>query len=162
MPRTPDYFPGDREEEGLLFISGTLSPSKNGEVRYVSGSGFQFYEEGVIRTLSSSSGISSSDHQTLRQLIHFIDDGPAFGFPNGCYKEVLPAGDPFPTLEIWWESPAKLKKIVQLEVTRSVGQLPLVEAWKMFGTNGTTVIEQVTDTITYSGVFELFRSRSLA
>ena len=131
-------------------------------MRYVSGSGFQFYEEGVIRTLSSSSGVSYNDHQQLRQLIHFIDDGPTLGFPNGSYKETLPAGDPFPTLEIWWESPAKLKKIVQLEVTRSMGQLPTEETWKMFGSNGTSVIEQVTDTITYSGPFELFRSRSLA
>lgn len=162
MPRTPDYFPGDREEEGLLLLSGSESPSKNGEVRYVSGLGFQFYEEGVIKTLSSSSGISSNDHQALRQLIHFIDDGPALGFPNGAYKEILPAGSPFPTLEIWWESPAKLKKIVQLEITRSVGQLPVTERWKMFNADGTSIVEQVTDVITYSGVIETARSRSLA
>jgi len=162
MPRTPDYFPGEREEESLLLISGSESPAKNGEITYVSGSGFQFYEEGVVRTLSSSSGISFNDHQTLRQLIHFIDDGPAFGFTNGCYKETLPTADPFPTLEIWWESPAKLKKIVQLEVTRSMGTFPTEETWKMFGSDGISVIERVTDTITYSGAFELFRSRSLA
>lgn len=158
MPRTPDYFPGDREEEGVLFISGTLSPSKNGEVRYVTGIGFQFYEEGVIRTL----GLSTGSHQSLRQLIHFIDDGPTAGFPDGCYKETLPAGDPFPTLEIWWESAAKLKKIVQLEVTRSVGQLPITERWKMFDTDGASLVEQVTDVITYSGAIETARSRSLA
>ncbi len=53
MPRTPDYFPGDREEEGILFLSGSSPPSKNGEVRYISGSGFQFCEEGAIKTLGS-------------------------------------------------------------------------------------------------------------
>jgi hypothetical protein len=162
MPRTPDFFPGDREEEGLLFLSGSEYPSKNGEVRYVAGVGFQFYEEGTLRTLSSSLGISSNDHQSLRQLIHFIDDGPTIGFPDGTFKETLPLGNPFPTLEIWWESAVKLKKIVQLEVTRSLGQLPVIEKWKMFDSNGSTVIEQVTDTITYSGVIETFRSRSLA
>jgi len=42
--------------------------------------------------------ITASDHEILRQLIHFIDSGgPADGFASGAYKEILPTGNPFPT-----------------------------------------------------------------
>lgn len=60
MPRTPDYFPGEREEETLLILSGSELPAKNGEITYVSGTGFKFYEEGVVKTLSS--GSEGSNH----------------------------------------------------------------------------------------------------
>jgi hypothetical protein len=162
MTRTPDYFPGQREEEALLILSGSDAPAKNGEITYVTSQGFKFYEEGTVKTLGGGSGITAADHKILRQLIHFIDDGPAVGFASGLYKETLPVASPFPTLEIWWESADKLKKIVQYEITRSAGQLPITESWKAFDTDGITVAETATDVITYSGIFETVRSRSLA
>lgn len=56
MPRTPDFFPGDREEEGLLLLSGSETPSKNGEMRYVTGVGFRFFEESVEKGLGGVFG----------------------------------------------------------------------------------------------------------
>jgi len=102
-----------------------------------------------------------AQHKALRHLIHFIDDGPADGFASGAYHEMLPAG-PFPTSYIWWESAAKLKKIVELTITRGQGQRPVTEVWKMYDTDGTTILTTVTDAIVYSGVFETSRTRTIA
>lgn len=149
MSRTPDEFPGERIEESIQFLSGTYQPNNVAEVAYVSGSGFILNDEGTKVRIR-------------RRLQLFIDDGPAHGFSSGCYREMLPSGSPFPILEIWWESPAKVTKIVQLEVTRSIRQQPLIETWKMFDDDGITIMETLTDTIFYQGPFETFRSRSLA
>jgi len=116
---------------------------------------------GAVDLLASGSGgISAEAHKILRQLIHFIDDGPAEGFVSGAYKETLPTGSPFPTSEIWWESSSKLKKIVELTTTWT-GAVITAEEWKMYDTDGTTVLATVTDAITYSGVFESNRTRTI-
>lgn len=104
-------------------------------------------------------GISESTHQVLRQLIHFIDNGPAEGFATGAYREMT--GTVFPTAIIWWESSEKLKKIVEKLITWT-GASPTTIVWKIYDTDGSTVLATVTDTITYSGVFETSRSRAIA
>ena len=106
-------------------------------------------------------GITEGTHASLRALIHFIDDGPAEGFASGAFHETLPAGSPFPTSYIWWESVAKLEKIVELIVTRGVGQRPETEIWNMYDEGG-TVITTVTDVITYSGPFEISKTRAIS
>ena len=63
---------------------------------------------------------------------------------------------------IWWESAAKLEKIVELTVTRGAMQKPVTEVWQMYDTDGTTVLETVTDTVSYSGPFEASRARAIA
>lgn len=161
MPRTPDFFPGDREEEGLLLLSGSEPPSKNGEMRYISGSGFQFFEEGTVRTLSSSSGISADDHRTLRQLIHLADGGGPFeGFASGAVLDTGPI--PFPTASIWYTSAAKTQKIVEQIVTYNANRTLATEQWKAYALDGTTVAATVTDVISYNGVFEIARTRTIA
>lgn len=114
-------------------------------------------------TSNGSLLLSEDAHAALRQLIHFIDSGPAEGFVSGAFHETLPTGRPFPTSYIWWESASKLQKIVELTLTRSQGGgKPLTEEWKMYDTDGTTVLVTVTDTITYSGPFESTRTRVIA
>jgi len=110
---------------------------------------------------AAGSGITAEEHKTLRHLIHFIDEGPAGGFASGAYKEILPVADPFPTQIIWWESSSKLEKIVEKNITRNTNQTPAVIQWKMYDTDGTTVLVTVTDTISYSGIFEISRTRSI-
>ena len=104
----------------------------------------------------------TTEHRTLRHLIHFIDDGPGGGFASGAYKEITPSGDPWPTTEIWWESAAKTQKIVELNLTRDSNKKPLTEVWEMYDTDGTTVLTTVTDTIVYQGPFEISRTRTIA
>lgn len=116
--------------------------------------------------VAGTGGLTADAHKTLRQLIHFIDDGPADGFASGAYKETLPSGDPFPTSVIWWESSSKLKKIVEKTITRSGGGAtnvtPTPIVWKMYDTDGSTVLLTVSDAITYSSVFETSRTRTIS
>jgi hypothetical protein len=105
-----------------------------------------------------------SAHAAVRHLIHFIDEGPAEGFASGAYKEVI--GGAFPTSVIWWESSSKLKKIVEKIITRSGGGATNVKptpiVWKVYDTDGSTVLATVSDAITYSGVFETARTRTIS
>lgn len=158
MGQTPDRFPGEREDEGVLLEPSAVAPNTNGELRYVTGLGFRFYEEGVEKGLTGS-GISEATHKVLRQLIHFIDGGPAEGFVTGAYRETT--GTAFPSAIIWWESSAKLKKIVEKTLTYT-GAFPTTIVWKVYATDGSTVLATVTDTITYSGAFETSRTRAIA
>lgn len=159
MPRTPDRQPGASDEEKIVLESQALEPAANGELVYKTGVGFRFFEEGVVKGLTGS-GISESAHRTLRQLIHFIDEGPAEGFVSGAFHETLPA-TPFPTSFIWWTSAAKTHKIVELTLTLNANKTPATEEWKMYDTDGTTVLVTVTDTISYSGIFETTRTRAI-
>lgn len=121
-----------------------------------SGEGYTLSE-----VLAGAGGLTESGHRTLRQLIHFIDDGPAEGFASGAYKETLPAGAVFPTSIIWWESSSKLKKIVERTLTWTGVNLT-TSVWKVYDTDGSTVLATVTDTISYSGIFETTRTRTIA
>lgn len=118
--------------------------------------------EGAWVPLSSVSGITAAEHRELRQLIHFVDNGPAFGFLTGAFRETLPLGSPFPTTITWWESAAKLKRIVDKTIAYNPNKTPSTIQWRMFDVDGVTVIETVVDTFAYSGVFETSRTRSIS
>lgn len=113
-------------------------------------------------TSGGGSGLTPNEHQTLRQLIHFMNEGPANGFLSGAYKEILPTASPFPTSIIWYESNTKAKKIVEKTYTYNANKTPATIAWAMYATDGITVIATVSDAITYQGVFETSRTRSIS
>lgn len=108
---------------------------------------------------ASGSGISAEVHRALRQLIHFIDEGPAEGFASGAYREVT--GTVFPSAIIWYDDNTKAKKIVEKNLTFT-GAFPTTIVWKIYDTDGTTVLATVTDTIVYAGAFESSRTRVIA
>lgn len=111
--------------------------------------------------IAGTGGLTESGHRVLRQLIHFIDEGPAEGFASGAYKETLPAAAVFPTSIIWWESSSKLKKIIERTLTWTGVNLT-TSVWMVYDTDGSTVLATVTDTISYSGIFETTRTRTIA
>ena len=111
--------------------------------------------------LGGSPAVSEASHQALRQLIHFIDEGPAGGFASGAYRQQLPSGDAFPTSVIWWTSAGMTQKIVQCNITRNANKTPATEVWQMYATDGVTVVLTVTDTFSYSGVVETTRTRTI-
>ena len=113
----------------------------------------------TLTDLLATGGITSAQHKVIRQLIHFIDDGPAEGFSSGAYREVT--GTVFPSAVVWWESSSKLKKIVSKDITWS-GVNATTIVWKMYSTDGSTVLATITDTISYSGIFETSRTRAIA
>lgn len=110
---------------------------------------------------AAGSGVSEAAHKALRQLIHFIEDGPTDGFTSGAFKETT--GTVFPTAEIWYVvgSTPPAGKIVEL-LTTWTGPVITQEIWKMYDIDGSTVLVTVTDTITYSGIFETSRTRAIA
>lgn len=116
----------------------------------------------TVKTLTDlvagTGGLTTDAHKVLRQLIHFIDEGPAEGFASGAYKETTPTG-PFPTSIIWWASAAKLVKIVELAVTYT-GAFPTTMVWKVYDAAG-VLLATVSDAITYSGAFESSRTRTI-
>lgn len=113
-----------------------------------------------LESAGGGGGITPAQHETLRQLIHFIHDGPGNGFATGAYKEILPSGSPFPNSFVWWESAAKTNKIVELQITRNANQTPASEQWTMY--SGGAPVGTVTDAITYaSNVFEVSRTQTI-
>lgn len=99
-------------------------------------------------------------HETLRQLIHLSnDDGPRGDQWPGtliCDRD----SSPFPSGSIWWLSSARTHKVAQSIITRNSLRLPVTIQWLAYETDGVSVAESYTDTITYSGVFEVSRTRS--
>lgn len=104
-----------------------------------------------------SSGLTPSSHEVLLQLIHFIDEGPAEGFTTGATKTTT--GTVFPTQNLWKRADAT--KLVEQNITWT-GVKPTTIQWKIYAADGTTVLATVTDTITYTGVFETSRTRTIA
>lgn len=108
------------------------------------------------------SGIPEAQHKVLRHLVHLAEEGGPFdGFSSGAYRETLPVAAAFPTSEIWWESSAKLKKILE-KTTVWNDAFPVSITYKAYDLDGTTVIATSTDTITYSNAFEVSRIRTFS
>lgn len=160
MPLTPDRRPGEADEEGIVFEPALADPPTAGGLRYVGGV-FKFRDATGVYDPRASAGVSEAQHKELRQLIHFIEDGPAEGFTSGAYREILPSASPFPTSVTWWTSVAKTARIVEKLITRNSNQTPAQIQWRVYAVDGVTVLATVTDTITYSGVFETSRTRAI-
>jgi hypothetical protein len=103
--------------------------------------------EGSATTLARSD--HTHDHGSVRQLIHFIKNGPAEGFASLAYRETLPAGSPFPTSVIWWTTTGKTVKIVEKLITWS-GAFPSQIQWEVYSA-ANALLATVTDAYDYTG-----------
>jgi len=126
--------------------------------------GYAFVEEAPVTTpvdaFNGTLGVLDKPaHDAFRSLIHFIDNGPANGFASGAFRKTT--GGVFPTLVTWFEDNTETQKIVELTITRNANRTPATEMWRMYDTDGTTVLCTVTDTIAYSGVTETSRTRTI-
>jgi len=103
--------------------------------------------------------LSIEAHKVLRQLIHFIDGGPAEGFASGAYREIT--GTAFPTAIIWYnEAGVSKNKIVEKLITWS-GVFPATITWKVYDA-AEVLLATVVDTISYAGAFETTRTRTIS
>jgi hypothetical protein len=114
---------------------------------------------------ASGSGITAAQHEQLRQLIHFIDEGPGHGFVSGAAKVVT--GGLFPTDVTWWDSDPGInpgaKKIVQKTINRSFPAsvvLPTPIDWYMYDATG-ALVQHIQDNIVYTGIAETKRVRTI-
>jgi hypothetical protein len=120
------------------------------------------YVQNLIASGGSDSAIDADEHETLRQLIHFIDEGPGHGFASAAFKVSLPTGSPFPTSMTWYLDPGHTIKLVDKLITYDTRKFPFILEWRMYAPDGVTVIHTVTDTITYAGnAFESSRVRTV-
>ena len=119
------------------------------------------YVQNLILQGGGGGGITPFEHQTLRQLIHFIDEGPGDGFASGAFKEILPPSNPFPTSITWYLDVAKTKKLVEKFITYTNTAFPTTIHWNMYDYDGVTIVHTVIDTITYNDAFEGTRTRSI-
>lgn len=102
------------------------------------------------------------DHDALRKLVHLADiGGPYEGFATGSFREILPFGNPFPTNVIWWTSSDKNEKIVEKLIVYNKNKTVSSVTWVAYARNTNTILATVTDEISYSGVFETSRTRSI-
>lgn len=138
MPRTPDRFPGTREEEAIQLEASATVPVTNGEFRYVTGVGFRFFEEGSEIGLSGS-GLTAPQHLALDQLVHNIAET--------SYLEVTRSGGRVTDVIIWTDS-GKTTKIREVNITRSSGQVSQVVTKQYDG--GGSLVQTLTQTINRS------------
>lgn len=110
---------------------------------------------------ASPNGVTIESHKALRDIIHFLDEGPGDGFASGAFKEVV--GGFFPTSITWYTSEDKTEKIYEMLINREGGGASLVAptpiTFKMY--EGNTIIATIIDTITYDGVVEINRTRTV-
>jgi hypothetical protein len=157
MGVTPDRQSGPSIEEELQLTDEGVNPSVVGAIVHKAGDLLARDSTGIFN-LRSGTGLSAATHQALRQLIHFIDNGPANGFASGAYRENT--GTVFPTAIIWYDDNTKVKKLVEKLITYT-GSFATTIQWKMYDTDGSTVLATVTDVITLSGSFEASRTRTI-
>lgn len=143
-------------------LSGSLTSLTDGSSYLVQSGNITITSSSNGSVTISTTAINATEHARLRQLIHFVDEGGPFeGFTAGSYREILPAGDPFPTSVIWWEDSSKVKKLVEETITYNALRLITVDEWKVYDVDGSTVLTTATDTINYVGAFETNRTRTI-
>lgn len=115
--------------------------------------------QGAIKDFDQNA-VSYSAHETLRHLIHFVDGGPGDLFASDAYRELTPFGNPFPTNVTWYTDTSKGSKIIEKIIVWSI-PFPIIITWNMYDSDGSTILESLTDTLTYSGPFEISRIRHI-
>jgi hypothetical protein len=133
MPRTPDRFPGEREDEGIKLDVGLVRPTSNGELYYVEDEGFCFYEEGVEKNL----GIALVDF--------LLEDDPVS--PNITYVVTYVSGK---VTNETWRRTVDATLIKTVDYTYAGSQVSQ-DVSKVYDTDGITVLGQVTTAYSYSG-----------
>jgi len=128
-----------------------------GSVIVYGGVHYQKLDDGSTTNVSQAP--TAVDHKILRQLIHFINTGPAEGFASGAYREVT--GTVFPSAVIWYDKAGAGKKKIVEKTLAYTGAFPTTIVWKIYD-EAETLLATVTDVITYSGNFETSRLRTIA
>lgn len=150
------YVQNDSSNDGTVLITRDASNNMT-------------FTDGVVGTTytltelaaGGGGGMTESSHKALRDLIHFIDEGPADGFTSGAYRTTTYSG-PFITQIRWWTSAAQTASIVRLDITYNANKTIATEVWRMYASDGTTVTLTLTDTYAYSGILETSRTRTWA
>jgi hypothetical protein len=157
MAQTPDHRPGQISYRDLAVIiadTGSAASTSTGAITYAN----------ALYQLTDGLGsynprtVYQQTHTALLDIIHFLDDGPAI---NGAYKTVsYVSGTPFVSSVVWWTSNAQTTRIVDRTITYPASSylVPTNDVWRIYNVAG-ALAHTVTDTIVYSGINEIARSR---
>lgn len=160
MAKTPDRTPGVADEEGIILSDEGVFATVQGEIRYHNGR-FSMFDSGVGEyDPASGSGLSASQHKALKDLIHFIKCGPADGWTSGAVE--VRNGTPWLEDVTWYTDATKTNKIVDFTITRNTNKTVATKVWRLYDTDGSTVLVTLTDTFSHSGVFTTGRTRTWA
>lgn len=142
------------------FLTGSTADFAQVNVSYVTGSTANFAQVSASFFTGDGSGITN----VSRKLVNYINNGPAEEY-NSAYLEVLPVDSLYPTASIWWTDETKTAKVYEENYQRtSPGTLinPNPLTYKLYAEDGTTVLIQATDTITYTAIGAGIISRSIS
>lgn len=93
----------------------------------------------------------------MRQLAFIdFDNGPFEAFPT-AYREITMSGA-YPTSVVWYVNASKAQKIAELQISYT-GLNATQEVRTIYQSDGVTPLHVATDTVTFSGVQEVSRSR---
>lgn len=127
------------EHDGEIYLSNDLLPAQT-----------WIWQNGTWNGMSAAAGVGTAQFVFRGKFDEDVDD-------PGKYREVT--GGVFPTAITWWENAAKLVKVKEVIITRNVNQLPTTVVWNFYV--GGLLQKTYTDVITYSGVTETNRTRSI-
>lgn len=131
MALTPDRKPGPLvEDESVELTPQALSPTADGEIRYVLGLGFRFFEEGVDVGLSGA-GITEPQHENLDTLVHNLSET--------SYEEITRDGSGRTQDYTVWTTSGKTIKVRELNLTRDGSGRVSVIVLKQYDGTGTLV-----------------------
>lgn len=88
-----------------------------------------------------------------------MEGGPFEGFPT-AYREITYSGGYVRNIT-WYVDATKAAKIVEGDITYT-GVNATREVWKAYGSDGVTVLAMATDTVTFSGAYEVSRNRVMS
>jgi hypothetical protein len=154
----------------LVFSNINLLQFNDCGIQYLQGYGFTSgvqigYDQldSYVQNLINGGGsLTPVQHETLRQLIHFVDNGPGDGFASGAVRITSPSGNPFPTEICWYLDSTLTTKLVDKLIVYNSYRVPTTITWNMYDFDGVTIVHTVVDTFTYvNNVFETSRTRSI-
>lgn len=105
MPRTPDRFPGPREDEAIALEEQTLDPAQ-GEIRNVAG----VLKGGDAQGVFELRGITDVQHQDLDTLVHRLAENTHLEIVRDAAGRVAST--------VYWTDPTRTTKVREQVVTR--------------------------------------------
>ena len=98
-----------------------------------------------------------------RALILLAESGPYEGYLGTLVHECVMHKNVFPSASIWYTDVSKTAKIIEQELVYATPSafLPSQTIYRVYENDGSTVKATVLDVITYSGIFETSRTRTV-
>lgn len=116
---------------------------------------------GATGSTGSTGGTGATGPEDLRRLTFWAEQGGPFETFTTPYRENVLDGV-FPLKSTWYVDGTKAAKIVEEEVTYNPNRTIDTDTWRLYASDGSTVLLTAVDTIAYSGVIEASRERVIS